>query len=73
MTLRGRHVVLEPLRPEHAEALWPAANDDTVWRYMPKPVRTVDELRDGIRDRRFGAGGLPALALLQRDARTGQA
>lgn len=73
VTLRGRHVVLEPLQVGHAEELWPAANDDAVWRYMPKPVHTVDELRDWIRDRRAGAGGLPALPFLQRDARTGQA
>lgn len=73
VTLRGRHVVLEPLRPEHAEELWPAANDPSVWRYMPKPVQSLQDLRAWIDDRRAGAGGLPALPFLQRDARTGQA
>lgn len=73
VTLRGRHVVLEPLRPEHAEELWLAANDPSVWRYMPKPVHSLAELRAWIDDRRTGAGGLPAVPFLQRDARTGQA
>lgn len=73
VTLRGRHVVLEPLRPQHAEELWPAANDPTVWRYMPKPVDSLQGLRAWIDDRCAGAGGLPALPFLQRDARTGQA
>lgn len=73
VTLRGRHVVLEQLRPEHAAELWPAANDPVVWRYMPKPVQSLQELRAWIDDRRAGAGGLPALPFLQRDARTGQA
>lgn len=73
VTLRGRHVVLEPLRPAHAEELWPAANDATVWAYMPKPVRSLPDLRSWIADRIAGAGGLPTLPFLQRDARTGAA
>jgi RimJ/RimL family protein N-acetyltransferase len=32
--LEGRIVVLEPLRPEHAELLWPVACDPEVWRWM---------------------------------------
>ena len=32
--LRGRLIVLEPLRPEHEEALRAAADDERVWRYM---------------------------------------
>lgn len=74
VTLRGRHVLLEPLLPAHGQGLWPAANDPIVWAYMPKPVRSLDELQGWIADRQAGAPtGLPALPFLQRDARTGHA
>jgi N-acetyltransferase len=74
VTLRGRHVVLEPLRPEHAHDLWPAANDPVVWRYMPKPVHSEADLTAWIQDRVAGRPtGLPCKAFLQRDARTEQA
>jgi N-acetyltransferase len=32
--LEGRIVVLEPLRPEHGDLLWPVARDPEVWRWM---------------------------------------
>jgi RimJ/RimL family protein N-acetyltransferase len=32
--LSGRSVVLEPLRPEHAEALLEAGSDPAIWRWM---------------------------------------
>ncbi|MFC1464667.1 MAG: GNAT family N-acetyltransferase [Candidatus Brachytrichaceae bacterium NZ_4S206] len=35
VTLIGRWVRLEPLRPEHAETLWPQADEPEIWRYMP--------------------------------------
>ncbi|GIV84096.1 MAG: N-acetyltransferase [Candidatus Roseilinea sp.] len=35
VTLSGRWVRLEPLRVEHAEALWPQAAEPEIWRYMP--------------------------------------
>lgn len=74
MTLRGRHVILEPLRVEHAEALWPAASEHDLWRYMGFDIRSLADLRGWI-ERRLqpnmpGTGNLP---FLQRDARTGQA
>jgi RimJ/RimL family protein N-acetyltransferase len=77
VTLRGRHVVLEPLRPEHAADLWPAASEREVWRYMGPDgmgVASLDDLRAWIGLRIAGAPSrLPALPFLQRDARTGQA
>lgn len=74
VTLRGRHVVLEPLRPEHAEELWPAAAERDVWTYMGSDVRTVDDLRAWIGKRQAATvSGLGALPFLQRDALTGQA
>ena len=35
VTLTGKVVRLEPLRKEHAEALFRAAQDPTIWSYMP--------------------------------------
>ncbi len=34
--LSGPHGRLEPLRPEHADELWPASSPG-IWRYMPNP------------------------------------
>ena|ERR1041385_8442478 len=74
VTLRGRHVVLEPLRPEHAEELWPAASERDLWRYMGVDVARVADLRQWIGKRQHAmVPGLHALPFLQRDARTGQA
>jgi RimJ/RimL family protein N-acetyltransferase len=77
VTLLGRHVVLEPLRPEHAEQLWPAASERALWAYMGPDgmgVASLEDLRTWIGRRIAGApSGLPALPFLQRDARTGQA
>lgn len=77
MTLRGRHVLLEPLRPEHAEDLWPAAAEPGIWPYMGADgmgVRSVADLGTWIERRVAGEPSrMPALPFLQRDARTGQA
>ncbi len=74
MTLRGRPVVLEPLRPEHADDLWPAASERDVWRYMGVDVAGRDGLRAWIESRQKATfPTLHALPFLQRDARTGQA
>jgi RimJ/RimL family protein N-acetyltransferase len=73
VTLRGRHVVLEPLRPEHADELWPAASERDAWRYMGVDVASPEDLRAWILARQKGNPPLPAQPFLQRDARTGQA
>jgi RimJ/RimL family protein N-acetyltransferase len=74
VTLRGRHVVLEPLRPGHAEELWPAASERDVWRYMGADVAGVDDLRAWIAARQEATfPTLHALPFLQRDAATGRA
>ncbi|MEA3166221.1 MAG: N-acetyltransferase, partial [Thermoplasmata archaeon] len=74
VNLRGRQVVLEPLKDEHAEDLRPAASERDLWRYMGIDVASVDDLRDWIRKRQLGnVRGLGALPFLQRDAKTGQA
>lgn len=73
--LRGRHVVLEPLRLEHVDELWPAADEPDLWLYMGfGPVRSRDDLWRWV-ERRLqpSPAGLGNIPLLQRDARTGQA
>lgn len=72
-TLRGRHVLLEPLRPEHAPELWPAASERDLWRYMTYDVADLDGLRRWIADRIAPAARGEALPFLLRDAATGQA
>lgn len=37
VTLRGKHVVLEPLAPCHVDGLFAAVDDDEVWRFLPSP------------------------------------
>lgn len=73
VTLRGRHVVLEPLRVEHAEELWPAASERAVWTYMTFDVAGPDDLRRWVEARVRPMRDGTAIAFLQRDARTGQA
>ena len=73
VTLRGRHVVLEPLRPEHAPELWPAASDRELWRYMTFDVVDPADLSAWIAKRLEAAAAGTALPFLQRDAKTGQA
>jgi N-acetyltransferase len=70
-TLVGRHVRLEPLRMEHADELWAAADEPPMWAYMLYRVETVDDLRAWIKDRIQDP--TTSLPFLQRDAKTGQA
>jgi RimJ/RimL family protein N-acetyltransferase len=72
-TLRGRHVVLEPLRADHVEELWPAAAERDLWAYMTYDVATPEDLRQWIVDRTAPVARGEALPFLLRDARTGQA
>ena len=43
--LEGRIVVLEPLRPEHEEALWDVARDPRIWEATNHLIRTRDDFR----------------------------
>jgi RimJ/RimL family protein N-acetyltransferase len=73
VTLRGRHVVLEPLRPEHAQELWPAASERDLWKYMLFDVAAPADLGRWVAARLAPAREGRALPFLLRDARTGQA
>lgn len=48
VTLEGEHVRLEPVRTDHLDALWAAGDANTypeLWRYIPFPMRTREDLR----------------------------
>lgn len=38
VVLRGTHVRLEPLTPDHVEALWAVGRDSDIWQWSPAPV-----------------------------------
>ncbi len=42
--LQGRHVRLEPLTPEHAAGLAEVGLDENLWKWIPTPVRTPEEM-----------------------------
>jgi N-acetyltransferase len=44
VTLEGRHVRLEPLTRAHHPALSAAGLDPELWRWIPQPVRTPEEM-----------------------------
>jgi len=44
VVLEGRHVRLEPLREDHLAGLATAGLDEELWRLIPAPVRTVEEM-----------------------------
>lgn len=45
--LEGRHVLLDPLMPEDAQALFAAAGDDVeMFRFLSEPLRTLQDHRD---------------------------
>ena len=43
--LEGRYVRLEPLSAEHATGLAEIGLDEDLWRWIPTPVRTREEMR----------------------------
>ena len=59
-TLRGKHVSLEPLRPEHAEALNAAAADGELWRLwytnVPQPAEMTEYIACALAAQESGTG-----------------
>lgn len=48
VTLEGQYVRLEPLSMDHHAGLCEVALDEELWRWIPVPVRTPDEMRQYI-------------------------
>jgi RimJ/RimL family protein N-acetyltransferase/nitroimidazol reductase NimA-like FMN-containing flavoprotein (pyridoxamine 5'-phosphate oxidase superfamily) len=73
-TLRGNHVVLEPLDMSHVEGLFAAITDEEVFRWMLPTAcpTTVDEMAGLVREalRMYGRG--TRIPLVQRLAGTGE-
>ena len=44
-TLEGQHVRLEPLSLAHLAGLCEVGLEEEIWRWMPQPVRTPEEMR----------------------------
>jgi RimJ/RimL family protein N-acetyltransferase len=46
LVLEGRHVRLEPLTPEHSNALCDVGLDQELWRWIPVPVKTPAQMAE---------------------------
>lgn len=44
VTLKGHHVQLEPMLPAHRDFLVEVGLDEELWRWIPDPVRTPEEM-----------------------------
>lgn len=44
VTLEGQYIRLEPLSMDHQAGLCKIALDEELWRWMPSPIRTPDEM-----------------------------
>jgi N-acetyltransferase len=45
VTLEGKHVRLEPVRLDHVAALWRIGADAEIWRYIPRIMRSEEDMR----------------------------
>src|ERR1700761_223529 len=45
VTLHGTSVRLEPMTLGHAAELWRAGSDPELWRWIPAPVKSLDDMR----------------------------
>lgn len=66
--LQGRHVRLEPLALEHAAGLAEVGLDAELWKWIPAPVRTPEEMRGYVQtalDEQLKGSALP-FVLIER-------
>jgi N-acetyltransferase len=71
--LEGRAVRLEPLSPDHLDALLEAAADPAIWRYMPANCSTRDEMYRAIETALEWQRAGTALPFATVDRRSGKA
>jgi RimJ/RimL family protein N-acetyltransferase len=68
VTLEGRCVRLEPLTTQHVAGLAEVGLDDDLWKWIPTPVRTIEEMRTYVQtalDEQKSGSALP-FALIER-------
>src|ERR1700739_4946249 len=68
--LTGRHVRLEPLTLEHAAGLAAVGLDDDLWKWIPTPVRTPEEMSAYVRTalQEQAAGSALPFALIEKSS-----
>ena len=68
VTLEGEHVRLVPLERGHVDKLWPVAAEERLWRWIPFPIRTRDDLAEYVATAIAGreAGHMLAFATVER-------
>lgn len=72
VTLEGRYVRLEPLTPGHEEALSQVGLDEDLWRWIPVPVRTRQEMAAYIETALKDQASGMALPFVQVDKTSGR-
>lgn len=68
-TLRGRHVMLEPLAPAHVDGLADAARDGELWKLWYTVVPSPDAMADYVRAALVEHAAGTALPFVVRDGR----
>ncbi len=68
--LQGRHMRLEPLTLEHAAGLADVGLDDDLWKWIPTPVRTPEEMSAYVQTalQEQAAGSVLPFALIEKSS-----
>jgi RimJ/RimL family protein N-acetyltransferase len=68
--LQGRHLRLEPLTLEHAAGLAEVGLDDDLWKWIPTPVRTPEEMSAYVQTalQEQAAGSVLPFALIEKSS-----
>jgi RimJ/RimL family protein N-acetyltransferase len=72
VTLRGAHVRLEPLSPDHVPGLLPVALDPELWRWTITPVASEADLRAYVQSALADRAAGTAMPFATVDAATGR-
>ena len=72
VTLEGEHVRLEPMELDRLDELWAVANDESLWRWIPFPIRTRDDLRAYVEQALIGRDAGTMLPFVTVERATGR-
>ena len=72
VVLHGRHVRLEPLSREHISGLSEVGLDEELWRWIPVPVRTAEQMAEYVETALKEQAAGTALPFAQIEAATGK-